>query len=233
MARLRGGAGRAVPRRVLGRRPAGAYPALALDGESKPVDSLTSNIGHLLGTGILTPAEEALVADLLGAPALAGGFGLRTMAADDAAFSPLATTAARSGRTTRRSGRPAGPGRVRGAGGDAGVRPAGGGRGVRLPAARALRRRRPGRAGVPVPYPAACRPQAWAAAGRSLVTALTGLEPDAPQGRLRLAPLRPAPFGDLRVRGLRVRGELVEVDVDADGQVRDVRAPDWLDVDVR
>src|SRR5690606_10174042 len=29
--------------------PAGAYPAVALDGAKRPVDSLTSNIGHLLG----------------------------------------------------------------------------------------------------------------------------------------------------------------------------------------
>ena len=40
------------------------------------------------------------------------------------------------------------------------------------------------------------------------------------------------PFGDLRVRGLRVRGEGVEIDVDADGRVRDVRAPEWLQVRV-
>ena len=31
----------------------GRYPAIALDRDKKPVDSLTSNIGHLLGTGIL------------------------------------------------------------------------------------------------------------------------------------------------------------------------------------
>jgi hypothetical protein len=42
--------------------------------------------------------------------------------------------------------------------------------------------------------------------------------------------MRPAPFGDLRVRGLRVRGEPVEVDVDDEGRVTEVRAPAWLDV---
>ena len=31
----------------------GTYPALALDRDKRPVDSLTSNIGHLLGTGLL------------------------------------------------------------------------------------------------------------------------------------------------------------------------------------
>ena len=31
----------------------GRYPALALDRDDRPVDALTSNIGHLLGTGLL------------------------------------------------------------------------------------------------------------------------------------------------------------------------------------
>jgi hypothetical protein len=53
-----------------------------------------------------------------------------------------------------------------------------------------------------------------------------------PRGRLVLRPLRPSPFGDLRVRGLRVRGEAVEVDLDDDGDVREVRAPAWLTVEV-
>ena len=54
-----------------------------------------------------------------------------------------------------------------------------------------------------------------------------GLAADAPAGRLSVRPMRPAPFGDLRVRG-----EPVEVDVDDDGSVSDVRAPAWLEVDV-
>jgi hypothetical protein len=65
-----------------------------------------------------------------------------------------------------------------------------------------------------------------------MVTAALGLAADAPAGRLSVSPMRPMPFGDLRVRGLRVRGEPVEVDVDDDGRVSDVRAPTWLEVDV-
>ena len=38
------------------------FPALALDGAKQRVDSLTSNIGHLLGTGLLDPDEERAVA---------------------------------------------------------------------------------------------------------------------------------------------------------------------------
>src|SRR5690606_21754568 len=48
----------------------GRFPAVALDGGKRPVDSLTSNIGHLLGTGLLDPEERRLVADRLVSPEL-------------------------------------------------------------------------------------------------------------------------------------------------------------------
>ncbi|MEE3920113.1 hypothetical protein V2I01_23375 [Micromonospora sp. BRA006-A] len=53
------------------------------------MDSLTSNIGHLLGTGLLSDAESAQVAALLTTESMADGFGLRTMSTDDAGFSAL------------------------------------------------------------------------------------------------------------------------------------------------
>ena len=40
----------------------GRYPAVALDAHKRAVDTLTSNIGHLIGTGILEPEDEAHVA---------------------------------------------------------------------------------------------------------------------------------------------------------------------------
>ncbi len=48
------------------------------------VDSLTSNIGHLLGTGLLTAPRRSLVADRLAGPDMDSGFGLRTMSAGNA-----------------------------------------------------------------------------------------------------------------------------------------------------
>jgi glycogen debranching enzyme len=53
----------------------GRFPALALDGACTPVDAPTSNIGHLLGTGLLDQAESALVAGRLLGPDLASGYG--------------------------------------------------------------------------------------------------------------------------------------------------------------
>ena len=58
---------------------AARYPALALDGRKQRVDSLTSNIGHLLGTGLLNPDEEVLVADRIAGSDLDSG----ARAADD------------------------------------------------------------------------------------------------------------------------------------------------------
>jgi glycogen debranching enzyme len=67
----------------------GRYPAIALDGDGRPVDSVTSNIGHLLGTGFLDEAETAAVIRRLAAPDMDSGFGLRTMSSRSAGFNPL------------------------------------------------------------------------------------------------------------------------------------------------
>jgi glycogen debranching enzyme len=66
-----------------------AYYALALDGDKKPVDSLTSNIGHLLWSGILDEDRAGeVVAHLLG-PRLFSGWGIRTMAEGDGGYNPI------------------------------------------------------------------------------------------------------------------------------------------------
>jgi len=69
--------------------PEGGYPAIALDAGKRPVDTVTSNIGHLLGTGLLSPDEARLVAARLVSPELDSGFGLRTMSTDSAGYWPL------------------------------------------------------------------------------------------------------------------------------------------------
>ncbi|PKQ14507.1 MAG: amylo-alpha-1,6-glucosidase, partial [Actinobacteria bacterium HGW-Actinobacteria-8] len=69
--------------------PEGRYPAVALDAHKRPVDSLTSNIGHLLGTGILNADDEACVAALLVGPSMLSGYGVRTMSTESAGYWPL------------------------------------------------------------------------------------------------------------------------------------------------
>ncbi len=63
--------------------------ALALDGAKRQVDSLTSNIGHLLWSGILDDSEAAATAELLLDPQLYSGWGVRTLATGEAGYNPL------------------------------------------------------------------------------------------------------------------------------------------------
>lgn len=68
---------------------AGPFPAMALDGAGTPLDSPGSNMGHLLGTGLLDPAESRLVVDRLLGPELFSGYGIRTLSTAAAGYWPL------------------------------------------------------------------------------------------------------------------------------------------------
>ena len=143
--------------------PPGAIPAIALDGDGRPVDSVTSNIGHLLGTGFLDAAETAAVV----APAGGAGHGRRLRAAHDvvalgrvqpAELPRRVGVGARHGDRAARAGRGRHGGRRSRATSLArGLLAAAAG--VRLPAAGAVRRRvgrrRPVAAGLPGGVPAA------------------------------------------------------------------------------
>ncbi len=67
----------------------GGFYALALDGEKNRVDSISSNMGHLLWSGIVLPERVDAVVDQLMSDALWSGWGVRTLAESDAAYSPL------------------------------------------------------------------------------------------------------------------------------------------------
>jgi len=67
----------------------GGYYALAVDGHGRRVDSLTSNIGHLLWSGIVPEERLDLVVDRLMGEELWSGWGVRTMSVADAGYSPL------------------------------------------------------------------------------------------------------------------------------------------------
>lgn len=188
----------------------GEYPAIALDAQKRPVDTLTSNIGHLLGTGLLDPRQAAGVAARLVSPELNSGFGLRTMSTDSAGYWPLSyhggsvwthdTAIAIGGLVREGHSREAGE-LIRGL----------------LAAASAFDYRMPelhsgdpaGAFSRPVPYPAACRPQAWsAAAAVAVLAASVGVEPV--DGILSAAP--GALGSPVAVSGLSFGGSLVAVD---------------------
>jgi glycogen debranching enzyme len=69
--------------------PRGGYYALALDGRKERVDSLTSNIGHLLWSGIVPSGRADAIVDQLMGDELWSGWGVRTMSSGDNAFNPL------------------------------------------------------------------------------------------------------------------------------------------------
>jgi N-terminal domain of (some) glycogen debranching enzymes len=191
------------------------YPAIALDGAGRPVDGLASNIGHLPGTGLLNPREEERVARRL--MELNSGWGLRTLTPRAAGYDPVSyhlgsvwphdTAIAMLGLC--RSGHREEAARL--ARGLVAAAPA---FGYRLPELFGGQ----GSGEPPVPYPPACRPQAWSAAvSPALVTALLGLDPDVPAGRLDLAPL--PGFGELTVDGVRIGGATPSFVAGPDGKV--------------
>jgi glycogen debranching enzyme len=67
----------------------GEYFAVALDCDGRQVDSLTSNIGHLLWSGIVDKSKARAVARHLLGPRLFSGWGVRTMAEGEARYNPI------------------------------------------------------------------------------------------------------------------------------------------------
>ena len=65
------------------------FYALGLDHDKRPIDSLTSNLGHLLWSGIVPEQRRDAVADLLMGDDLWSGWGVRTMAVGEGAYNPL------------------------------------------------------------------------------------------------------------------------------------------------
>ena len=67
----------------------GEYFALALDTEGKQVDSLASNNGHLLWSGIVDKSKAKAVAGHLLGPRLFSGWGVRTLAEGEGRYNPI------------------------------------------------------------------------------------------------------------------------------------------------
>ena len=65
------------------------YYALALDCDKRPVDALTSNLGHLLWSGIVDARRADLVAGHLMGERMFSGWGVRTMAEGERGYNPI------------------------------------------------------------------------------------------------------------------------------------------------
>ena len=208
------------------------YLGIAVDGSGRLVDGLASNMGHVLGTGVLTTEEVDAVAGHLTGPALLDRFGVRTLSVDNGGFNPVGyhtgsiwthdTAIIALGLSEE--GRAADAVRV--------AR-------TLLASAEAFDYRWPElycgatALGQPAPYPAACRPQAWSAASAvALVSVALGLSPEAQTRTLHVNPPRPAAFGPMRVEGLRFCGSRVDLDIDTQGEVTVRHAPTDVTVTV-
>ena len=152
---------------------------LALDGHKRQVDSLTSNIGHLLWSGIVDDARAGQTVSSLSSEQMFSGWGIRTMAKGDGAYNPLGY---HTGSVWPHDSAIAAEGMRRYGFADEASDVVG----ALLEAAPHFDYRLPEVFGgyaradteVPVAHPTSCRPQAWAAGAVLLMLrTLLGLEP--------------------------------------------------------
>jgi glycogen debranching enzyme len=194
----------------------GAF-ALALDRDKRPADSIASNMGHCLWTGIVDADHAASVARWLAGPDMASGWGLRTLAQSMARYDPLSyhngsvwphdTAIAIAG--LRRAGFVDEALLLATQLVDAANRCE-----ARLP--ELYSGMTPRDFAVPVPYPTSCSPQAWASAAPLLVVrALLGLEPNVPAGTVALDPVLLPGTSRLRLDRVPMARGAVTIDVDA------------------
>ncbi len=69
--------------------PTENFPALALDGDSQQVRSISSNAGHCIWTGILDGEKAHLTADRLLKQEMNSGWGIRTLSTQSANYNPI------------------------------------------------------------------------------------------------------------------------------------------------
>jgi glycogen debranching enzyme len=196
----------------------GGYYALALDGAKRRVDSLTSNIGHLLWSGIVPTGRADAIVDQLMGEELWSGWGVRTMSSGDAAFNPLSY---HNGTVWPH---------------DNSIIAWGLARYARWPEAHRIARRMLTAAGhfshqlpevfagfsraatpFPIAYPTAARPQAWAAGTPVLLLQLLlGLRPDRRKEAIvsDAPPELPSWLGSLKLSGVRAFGRSWDVRVE-------------------
>lgn len=189
--------------------------ALGLDGNKRQIRSVTSNAGHCLYCGIADDGKGRRVASRLMAQDMFSGWGVRTLSSESPAYNPLSyhngsvwphdNAVVASG--FKRYGALEATERVVAALFEAALAS----REARLPELICGFRRRPDNPYVP--YPVACRPQAWAAAAPFMILqALLGISARAPEGVLAIHdPVLPEWLTSVDLLGLRVGAATVSL----------------------
>jgi glycogen debranching enzyme len=184
------------------------FYALALDGDKRPIDTITSNPGHCLWSGIVNEERAAKVVRRLLSPGMSSGWGIRTLAAKQAPYDPIGY---HTGTVWPHDNALIAHG-MRRYGFDREARSVLDGlvaAGAFFPYARfpeLFCGFSSEEVPVPVQYPVACRPQAWASAAPLLmVRTYAGLSADAPRGVLYIdRPRLPAWLHRMEILGMQV-----------------------------
>jgi glycogen debranching enzyme len=207
----------------------GEYFALALDADGAQVDSLASNVGHLLWSGIVDRTKAKAIAARLMEPRMFSGWGVRTLAEGEGRFNPIGYHVGTVwpfdnsfiAWGLRRYGFRAEAARIA-----AGILEAAEFFGGRLPEAFGGYRRELTR--YPVEYPTACSPQAWSTGTPLLLLrTMLGLEPL--DDHLIVDPALPTRIGRLELLDIPGRWGRIDafgrgrVDIDAQPRARQKR----------
>ena len=181
--------------------PDRGWYALGLDADKRPIDSLASNIGHCLWTGIVDDDKAPSVAAQLLSPEMFSGWGIRTLATSMGAYNPMSY---HNGSVWPHDNALCAAGLMRYGFVDHAQRVAV----AILDAATHFQHRLPElfcgfpreMFAEPVPYPTSCSPQAWAAATPlHLLRTLLRFDPQVPTGRLWCDPAIPSRYLPLRI----------------------------------
>jgi glycogen debranching enzyme len=194
--------------------------AVGLDADKRPIDSVTSNMGHCLWTGIALPHRAQHVARVLMSDTMWSGWGIRTLSCDNPAYDPLSY---HCGSVWPHDTALAAAGLARYGFEDEARTIAD----AIFETADHFDGRLPellcglGRSEVPVPvrYPTACSPQAWAAAAPLYVLqTLMGVHADLPRGVVEVAPSLPSWLTHLTISNIALGDMSMTVTID-DGEL--------------
>ncbi|WP_446214106.1 amylo-alpha-1,6-glucosidase [Micromonospora sp. IBSANI012] len=190
----------------------GGYYAVGLDGDKNQINSKTSNMGHLLWSGIVPKDRAEQVVCQLMSPDMFSGWGIRTLSTEERRYNALGY---HLGTVWPHDNSLAALGMVRYGFRDEANRislamfEAAEQFGYRLPEALSGYAR--DLMMFAVPYPTACSPQAWAAAAPlALIRAMLNLNPV--DGRLVIDPDLPPEFGRMTAERVRAFGHCWEIE---------------------
>ena len=206
--------------------------AVGLDHQKRPIDSLASNMGHCLWTGIVDEDKAAIVGERLMSPEMFSGWGVRTLATTMGGYNPVSYHCgsvwphdnAIIAAGLMRYGMVEHAQRIVLALLDGAAT-----QGGRLPElySGVDRTELP----IVVSYPTSSSPQAWASGSPLLcLRTLLRFDPWVPRGKVWVAPVLPEGIGPLQVQRIPLGGRRITIAVEADGSCTVTGLPPELEL---